>query len=118
MPDVPRGTRSERQASQPLAYAVKRRLTFPLGIFISLWIIWAILIAAFAMDCIANRNDPHFGIPLGPLGSFELFGGLFTAGYLVFASALTGAVWIYRVLRRRKKLVEMPSPKRAPLAGS
>jgi len=105
---------------QPLAYSVQRKLTFPLGIFISLWVIWALLMAAFAIDCFATRNTPGFNVPLGALGSFELFGGLFTAGYLVFATALTGTIWIYRLLRLRSaaKLAAMPSSTRAPLAGS
>ncbi len=120
MPDVPRGAPSDPEAMQPLTYYVKRKLTFPLGIFISLWAIWAVLMAAFAIDCFATRNKPGFHIPLGPLGSFELLGGLFTAGYLVFATTLTGTIWIYRVLRLRRaaKLAEMPSSSRAPLAGS
>ena len=118
MPDVPRGTQSERESTQTLGYAVKRRLTFPLGVFISLWVIWALLIAAFAIHCFVNRNDPYFGVPLGPLGAFELFGGLFTAGYFVFVTVLTGAVWIYRVLRRRrlKQLAEIAAS--APVAPS
>lgn len=120
MPDVPRGAPPEHQATQPLAHAVKRKLPFPLSIFISLWVIWANLMAAFAVDCFAKRNDPHFGVPMGPLGSFEVLGGLFTVGYLVFVTALTGTIWIYRVLRPRRaaKLAAMPSSTRAPLAGS
>ena len=120
MPDVPRGTPSEPQAMQPLAYAVKRKLTFPLGIFIFLWVIWALLMAVFAIDCFATRNKPGFNVPLGPLGSYELLGGLFTAGYVVFATALTGGVWIYRVLMHRnaERLADKPSSTRAPLTRS
>jgi hypothetical protein len=120
MLDVPRGALSEPRAIHTLAYAVKRKLTFPLAIFISLWAIWAILMTAFAIDCFATRNKPGFNVPLGALGSFELLGGLFTAGYLVVATALTVAVWIYRVLRFRRaaKHGEAPSPTRLLWQGA
>lgn len=120
MPDVPRGTPTGGIAVQPLAYTVKRKLTFPLGVFVSLWVVWAILMAAFAIDCFVTRNKPGYNVPMGPIGSFEVFGGLFTAGYFVFATTLTGAIWVYRALRLRRaaKLAEMPSSTPAPSAGS
>jgi hypothetical protein len=76
------------------SYAQQHHHMFPLRLVVGSCIAWLLVLAGWGGYCWRRSDDPHFGVPIGPWGAFELWRLLASAVYLPAITLVVITVWI------------------------